>query len=132
MRLLAIDSKGTLFILVNTDLPVLSIAEEHLWILILGDLSRVLILNLLDVLQGLNSIILRESALVADTLGVAEERWSNWLNRALGALCKLANNLDVVLSSPVRWKDWKWEGGNLGLHVVSCTVLSWFARGVVL
>ena len=106
-------------------LPVLSITQQHLWVLILRDLSRIIILDLLDVLQGVKSIILREGTLVTDTLSVSQERWADWLNRALDALGKLSNNLDVVLGRPVLWKDWQWHGDSSWLHGdMSCRILS--------
>lgn len=46
-------------------LPVLRIAVQHHWVFGLRDLSGIVVLDILDVLLGLDAVVLRESARVA-------------------------------------------------------------------
>lgn len=69
--------------IVRTNLPVLGIALEHGGVLRLTDLSSVILLGLLDVLLGLDAVILGESTLVSLSAGVCEEVRTDWLDFAL-------------------------------------------------
>lgn len=61
----------TFLLNISTNLPVLCVALKHHRVLRLADLAGIVILNLLDVLLGLDTVILGESALVSLLYGVS-------------------------------------------------------------
>lgn len=54
-------------------LPVLGLTKEELFVLLLTDLARVIILDLLDVLFGLDTVVFREGTLMASSAGMSQE-----------------------------------------------------------
>lgn len=87
-------------------LPILGIAGEHHWILRLADLSCIVILDLLDILLGLDAVILGKGTLVTGTAGVGEEVRTNRLDAALSCGRELANSLEVFFGRPALGKSW--------------------------
>lgn len=86
-------------------LPVLGFTLKHHRVLRLTDLARVLLLDVLGTLLGLDAVILGEGALVAGAAGVSEEVRANGLDRALGRGSDLADGLEVLVSGPSFWED---------------------------
>lgn len=108
-------------IIVDIYLPVLGLALEHHRVLRLALIADVAILDVLGALLSLDTVILRESALVAGTAGVGEEVRSNRLDGSLSSLSELADGLEVLVGSPAAGKGGKGEGhSSHGSHYVMC------------
>jgi hypothetical protein len=94
---------------------------EHHGILILALVADIAILNVLGALLSLDAVILRECALVAGSSGVGKEVRSNGLDASLSSLRKLADGLEVLVSSPTAGESGKGEGnGSHRSHYVIC------------
>lgn len=91
----------------ETYLPVLGIANEHAGVLGLAELSLIFILGLLDVLLGLDTVVLGEGALVSSSTGVCEEVWADRLDVAAGGRRDGADRLEVLLGRPSFSKGWQ-------------------------
>ncbi|KAI6775053.1 hypothetical protein HG530_001811 [Fusarium avenaceum] len=92
-----------------TYLPVLSLTLEHHGILVLALVADITIFDVLGALLSLDAVILRECALVAGSSGVGKEVRSNRLDASLSSLRKLADGLEVLISSPTAGKSGKGE-----------------------
>lgn len=89
----------------STYLPLLSISLQHHWILGLADLAVILILNLLDILSGLNALILRERALEALSASVGKEVSANGLNGTVNWAGKAGDSFEIFFCGPARRQD---------------------------
>jgi hypothetical protein len=106
-----------------TYLPVLGISGKHHGVFRLADLARIVILNLLDNLFGLDAVIFREGSLVTSSAGMGEEVWADWLNATLGGLGKVTKDLEVLLGLPTRRKGGERNtdvGNHYGLNGYFC------------
>ena len=69
----------------ETHLPVLCLTLKHHRVLSFADLSRIVILDLLDVLLGLDALSLGKGSLVSLSSSVGEEVRADRLNGTLGS-----------------------------------------------
>jgi hypothetical protein len=90
---------------VDTHLPVLGVALQHERVLGLADLARVVVLDLLDVLLGLDALVLGEGALVALAAGVGEESRADGLDFELGGGREAADGLELLVGGPLAGQD---------------------------
>jgi hypothetical protein len=90
-----------------TNLPVLGLAKEHLRVLRLADLASVIVLGLLDVLLGLDTVILGEGALVSLSAGVCEKVRTDGLDAAASGRRDLTDGLEVLLGRPSFRESWQ-------------------------
>jgi hypothetical protein len=58
---------------------------------------------------GLDTVVLRESTLVAGSSSVGEEVRADRLDASLSSLRELANSLEVLVGSPVAGKGGEWK-----------------------
>lgn len=83
-----------------TYLPVFGIALQHHGVLRLADIAVLIILDLGGSLLGLDTVIFRESALMAGTASVGKEVRAHGLEAALRGSRDLSDGLEILVCNP--------------------------------
>ena len=84
----------------KTNLPVFGFAGEHHGVLRLRNFAIVLVLRFLNILLGLDTLILREGAVVTLATGVGQEVRANRLHVPLGGSRQSTNRFEVLVGTP--------------------------------
>ena len=106
-------------------LPVLGLALQHQGILGLADIAIIVLLDLLGLLLGLNTVILGESTLMPSTAGMGEEMRSHGFDGALGGGGDGPDGFEVLLGCPSLGEDGQRPGYHRGrCHYFFCCLYS--------